>query len=81
MATEAQINAVVDAIVSAFDGDAVKFKVFLQRAALETELAQIESEIRKKESERDVSHQGYQGELVALQSARSAKVSEIDALE
>ena len=80
MATEIQINAVVDAIVSAFDGDAAKFQTFLTRAALETELAEIESEIRQKEAEADTSASGFVLELSDLAAARAAKVAEIDAL-
>ena len=80
MATEAQINAVVDAVVTAFGGDAAKYQAFLTRAALETELAEIESEQRNKQAEADTSASGFVSELSALAVEKAAKIAEIDAL-
>jgi hypothetical protein len=53
MATEAQINAVVGAVVEAFGGDVALFQTFLIRAKLETEAAALQSAIRKAQTERD----------------------------
>lgn len=80
MATEVEINAVVDAVVGAFDGDAAKFEAFLTRAALETELAELESEARNIQAERDESNGEYQSVLVDNAEAQATKQAEIDAL-
>ena len=80
MATEIQINAVVDAVVSAFNGDAAKFKAFLTRAALGTEMAEIESEIRNLQAASNASAADYSEQMTALAVERNAKQAEIDAL-
>ena len=80
MATEIQINAVVDAIVSAFDGDVAKFEAFLTRAALETELAEIESEIRNLQAASNASADEYSSQMTNLAVERNEKQAEIDAL-
>jgi len=80
MATETEIQAVVDAVVTAFDGDPAKFAAFLTRAALETELTEIESEIRNLEATADTSASDYVSQLATLAAEKAAKVAEIDAL-
>lgn len=80
MATEVQINAVVDSIIAAFNGDPALWTAFLKRAKLETELAQIESDIRNKQAEANESATEYVDELSVLATDRAAKVAEIDAL-
>jgi len=80
MATEVQIQAVVDAVVTAFDGDPAKFEAFLTRAALETELAELESEARNIQTEQNASNKEFQTALEGNAEARAAKQVEIDAL-
>ena len=80
MATEAQINAVVDIVVRVFGGDTALFEAHMTRAKLETELAEIESEIRNKQSEAESSATDFGAEIDALVADRNAKQAEIDAL-
>jgi len=80
MATEAEINAVVDAIVAAFGGDAGKFKAFLVRSNLETEMAQLESVARKIQAQADIDNAKHQAEALANADAMQKKRAEIDAL-
>ena len=77
MAKEKEIN---EAIIEAFNGDVDKFKAYLKRAALETELAEIESAQRKKQKEQNKSADEYNAELTELATKKSAKIAEIDAL-
>lgn len=80
MATTVQINAVVDAVVLAFNGDVLKFSAFLKRSALETELAQIESKLRNKQTEADTEAAENVAQLAVLAAEKAAKIAEIDAL-
>ena len=80
MATEAQINAVVDAVVEAFEGNPALFKAFLERAKLETEFRAIESEIRRAEVSEHAQSTAYQVAYTELETRLAAKQAEIDAL-
>ena len=80
MATEIQIAAVVDAVVAAFGGDAAKFQAFLSRAALETDLAELQSDARNLQAAQDVDNAAFTADLVANAEAQAAKQAEIDAL-
>jgi len=80
MATESQINAVVDAVVTAFGGDAAKFGAFLTRAALETELAELQSDARNLQAEQDVDNTAHNDAMVANAESQAAKQAEIDDL-
>ena len=80
MATELQINAVVDAVITAFDSDPALWSTFLQRSKLETEAAAIESEMRVVAADRDAGVTAAEAELQSLQADLTAKLAEIDAL-
>lgn len=80
MATAEITNIVIDAIVAAFDGDAVLFQAFLTRSRLETEAATLQSAIRKAQSERDSAVTTAETDIQSLTDAYQAKLAEIDAL-
>lgn len=80
MATQPQIEAVVDAVIAAFDGDPALWTAFLERSKLETELAQLESQKRVLLSAFDQSAQAHQDQVNTLIEAEEAKKAEIDAL-
>jgi len=80
MADQATISLVVDKIVAAFNGDPNKFEAFLTRAALETELAELESQARNLQAAQDADNAAHQAALVANAEARAQKQAEIDAL-
>lgn len=80
MATTAQIEAVVDAVIAAFEGNPALWQAFLTRSKLETELAQIESEIRQETATMNTDQDAHQATLNDLNDQRLAKIAEIDAL-
>ena len=80
MATQAQIEAITDLVLVAFDGDPAKFQSFLTRAALSTELAELQSSARNLQAEQDVDNAAFTADLVANAEAQAAKQAEIDAL-
>ena len=80
MATDIQINAAVDAILSAFDSDPVLWQAFLDRARLETELAQLESQRRVLQTAESASDEQYTINDNALVESIEEKKAEIDAL-
>jgi hypothetical protein len=80
MANESQINAVVDAIVKAFDGDAQLFEAFLLRARLETDAEKLRSRIRNQQAKRDKAVDSAETSIQSLQADLQAKIAEIDAL-
>jgi hypothetical protein len=80
MANESQINAVVDAIVKAFDGDAQLFEAFLLRARLETDAEKLRSRIRNQQAKRDKAVDSAESSIQSLQADLQAKIAEIDAL-
>ena len=79
MATEVQINFVVDAIVNA-GFDAATWLAFLQRSKLETELTELESEARNLQAAADADAAASAALLIANADAQAAKRAEIDAL-
>ena len=80
MATAEVTAAVVDAIVSAFDSNPALFTAFLVRSRLETDLATLNSQIRKASAERDAGLASSESELDALRTLIHEKIAEIDAL-
>ena len=80
MASEAQIQAVCDAVISAFAGDAALWAAFLVRSKLVTELEALESELRNMQTEEDAQNAAYLAEVVAQNEAIAAKQAEMDAL-
>jgi len=80
MPTQVQIDAVVDAVITAFDADPALWSAFLNRAKLETELAELESTQRNLGAEYATETQAYNDALAANQALQAAKQAEIDAL-
>jgi peptidoglycan hydrolase CwlO-like protein len=80
MATELQINAVVDAVIAAFDSDPALWSAFLVRSKLETEIAALESAERNLRAEYNAETTAYNDELAENQAAQAALQAEIDAL-
>ena len=80
MATQEQINAVVDGIVQAFGGDVALFNAWLKRSKLETELAALVSAERKLRASYATETGEFNTALEANQAAQAAKEAEIDAL-
>jgi len=81
MATGIEIGAVVDAVVSAFDGDAALFSAFLVRSKLETELKALESEQRGLQAAFGTEQSAYSAASTANTDAQNALRAAIDALE
>ena len=80
MADQQTISIVVDKIVAAFEGSTELFDAFLVRSKLNTELEQIDSEMRNLVVEADASASAYVQLISAKAAQRAAKVAEIDAL-
>ena len=80
MATEQQVQAIADLILQTFGGDANLFKSWLMRSKLETEAAQLQSAIRKAQTERDADVTSAEETIQGLQADYQAKLAEIDAL-
>ncbi len=80
MATSAQISAIADAILVAFNSDAALFAAFLKRARLETDLTQIESTLRKTRAAATAASSASEATAQELDAQRLAKLGEIDAL-
>lgn len=80
MATDQEINAVVDAVISEFDASPALWTAFLERSKLVTELRTLESEQRNLQVDEDTQNQAYNETAVAKQAEISAKQEEIDAL-
>jgi len=80
MATQGQINAVVDGIVQAFGGNVTLFNAWLDRSKLETELAALVSAERKLRAQFAGETGQFNTALEANQAAQAAKEAEIDAL-
>ena len=80
MATEVQINAIADIILTTFDSDAALFQTFLSRAKLEAELDQLASAERVIRADFTADTDEFNTALAANQQAQAAKQAEIDAL-
>lgn len=80
MATSTQINAIADAIIAAFGGDAAAFQTFLRRSKLETDVAQLDSQIRKQRVAATAANAASEAALQELQAQQATKLAEIDAL-
>ena len=80
MATETQINAIADEILLAFNSDVNLWRLFLQRAKLETDLAALESQQRIAQSVKIQADETYVADNAAIQAEIDAKKAEIDAL-
>ena len=80
MATEQQISAVVDAVITAFDADPALWAAFLERSKLETQLAALESAERNLRAAFTTDTGEYNDALAAQQAAQAAVQAEIDAL-
>lgn len=80
MATQTQINAIADAIIAAFGGDAAAFQAFLRRSKLETDVAQLDSQIRKQRAAATAANATSEAALQELQAQQATKLAEIDAL-
>ena len=80
MATEVEINAVVDAVITAFDSDPALWQAFLTRSKLETEVAALESAERNLRAEYNDETATYNDDLAANQAAQAASKAQIDAL-
>ena len=79
MATAAEINFVVDAIVNAgFTPET--WPAFVLRSKLETEKEALESEARNMQLAEDAQNAEYSDAVVAKNEAIAAKQAEIDAL-
>ena len=80
MASQEVINLIIDKIAAAFNNDLDAFEAWLERSALETELAAIESAERNLQAQADASASDYVAQLADLAAQRAAKIAEIDAL-
>lgn len=80
MATDPEINAIADEILLAFDSDVNKFRLFLRRASLETELAELESQQRIAQNVKSTADATYVADNAAIQAEIAAKKAEIDGL-
>ena len=79
MASEAEIQFVVDAIIDA-GFDAQTWPAFVVRSKLVTELEALESEQRNLQAAEDAQNQTFGDALVASQAAITEKQAEIDQL-
>ena len=79
MATEQEIQFVVDAIISA-GFDAQTWPAFVARSKLITELRELESEQRNMQAVENTQNAAYNEALVTKQADVTAKQVEIDAL-
>ena len=79
MASEAEIQFVVDAIIDA-GFTAETWPVFVERAKLETELSALMSDRTNMQAEEAAQNEAFMAELVALNDLIAAKQAEIDAL-
>ena len=78
MATQQQIDAIVDPIVAAgITGEALA--VFLGRGQMQVELTAIDSKLRNLEAARAAAMAEFDAQRNALQDARAAKQAELDA--
>lgn len=80
MATQEQIDAVVDAVITEFDANPALWSVFLRRSKLVTELLALESEQRNLQAAEDEQNQAFSDAAVVKQAELTAKQAEIDAL-
>ena len=80
MATEAQINAVTDIIISVFGSDQGAFTAALTRIKLHAELAEIDSNLRNVQAAQAKDDAGYLATITDLNNQRVAKQAEIDKL-
>jgi hypothetical protein len=80
MVTTVQINAICEAVLTAFNDDPKLWSEFLVRGKLGTELEQIRSEIRQREAEHNTETADYTDDMQTLTLAEQAKLAEIDAL-
>jgi len=80
MANAETISLVVDKIVEAFDGDVELFDSWLTRSKLESEYAEIESNIRNAQDAQSADIDAYNEQIETLQAALNAKQAEIDNL-
>ena len=80
MATEQEISIVIDKIIQAFDGDVALFDSWLTRSKLESEYAEIESNIRNAQDAQAADIDAYNEQIETLQAALNAKQAEIDNL-
>ena len=80
MADQAVISAVIDEIVAAFDSDVSKFRAFLDRASLQAEYDEIQSEIRNAQDAQSADIDAYNEQIETLTAALNAKQAEIDNL-
>ena len=80
MATQQQINAAVDSIVSAFGGNLALWDAFLKRARLETDYRELESKVRQLQAKESVQNAAFIEQLGKLQADLEAKQAEIDKL-
>ena len=80
MATEVQINAIADIILTVFEQDAALFQTFLGRARLQAELDQLASAERVIRTDFAGDQDEFNTALAANQQAQAAKQSEIDSL-
>ena len=80
MATEQEISIVIDKIIQAFDGDVELFDSWLTRSKLESEYAEIESNIRNAQDAQSADIDAYNEQIETLQAALNAKQAEIDNL-
>ena len=78
--TDAQKDLILETIATKFNGNLELFQSWLERSKLETERAQIESEIRKAQDQRDAAVTGAEEEIQTLQALLQAKTAEIDSL-
>lgn len=83
MATTVEVNAIADAIIAAFGKDAAALTAltaFLRRSKLETDLALIDSSLRKARATAATNAAATEAALQQLETQRNAKLAEIDAL-
>lgn len=80
MATTQQINAVVDAVIAAFESNPALWAAYLERARLETEYRELESRMRKVQAKEASQNAAFIDSLGDLQAELEAKQAEIDAL-
>jgi hypothetical protein len=80
MATTVEINAVVDAVIAAFDSDPEAWATFLRRSKLETDIKALESAERNMRKDFNADQAEFNAEIAAVQNEKTALQAEIDAL-
>lgn len=80
MATQTEIEAVVDRVLAAFDSDPVKWEAFLTRGRLMADLDSLSSQMRVAETAEQEQNATFQEQKAALQEQINQAQAALDAL-